>query len=89
MIHQLRQDPYLRLMALVTSVVGLQLLIAVGVLLILQRTLVHGSGEASAIEATHTASRLDRVLHERAGDSRMMAHALLDRLDDPHTSPRT
>jgi len=83
MIDQLRQDPYLRLMALVTSVVGFSLLIAVGVLLILQRTLVHGTGEALAIEATQTASRLDRVLHERAGDSRMMAHALLDRLDDP------
>jgi len=83
MILQLGQDPYVRLMALVTSVVGCSFMIAVVVLLILQRTLVHGSGEAAASEASHTASRLDRVLYERVGDSRMMARAFLDRLGDP------
>ena len=49
----------------------------------LQQTLVRHSGETMALQAAHTASRLDRVLYERAGDGQMMAQAFVDRLNDP------
>jgi signal transduction histidine kinase len=80
---QLRHNPYSRLIALVTVGVTLSVLMVIVVLVILQQTLVRHSGETMALQAAHTASRLDRVLYERAGDGQMMAQAFVDRLNDP------
>jgi signal transduction histidine kinase len=80
---QLSQNPYSRLIALVMVGVTLSVLIVIVVLVILQQTLVRHSGETMALEAAHLASRLDRVLYERAGDAQMMAHAFVNRLNDP------
>lgn len=82
LVTQLKQNPYSRLLALVAVGVTLSVLIVMVVLLILQHTLIHHSGETMALEAAHTASRLDRMLYERAVDGQMMAHAFVDRLND-------
>jgi hypothetical protein len=79
---KLSENPYSRLIVLAISGVTLSLLIAIVVLVVLQQTLVRHSGETMALEAAHAASRLDRVLYERAGDGQMMAHAFVDRLND-------
>lgn len=80
---KLSQSPYSRLIALVMVGGTFSVLIVMVVLLILQQTLVRHSGETMALEAAHTASRLDRMLYERAVDGQMMAYAFVDRLNDP------
>src|SRR5690349_17955568 len=73
---------YLRLIALTTAGLIVSLLIALSILVFLQQTLVRHGADTVAAAAAHTASRLDRVLYERAGDSEMMARAFVDRLYD-------
>jgi len=80
---RLSQNPYSRLIAFVMVGVTFSVLIVIVVLAILQQTLVRHSGETMALEAAHAASRLDRVLYERAGVGQMMAHAFVNRLNDP------
>jgi signal transduction histidine kinase len=78
----LKEHRYLRLVALATGGLFMSLVIALLVLVFIQQTLVRHSGDTVAAAAAHTASRLDRLLYERAGDGQMMARAFVDRLND-------
>lgn len=77
-----RIDPHRRLMLLMGALVMTAVLTGIAVLDYLEEDLIRRSGESLALEASHTADKLDRILFERYADLRMMTRAFRHETDD-------
>jgi PAS domain S-box-containing protein len=68
-------DPYRRLWIFLVALIVILLSIGFSTVTYFETHMLTRAGESLAIAATDTADKLDRLLYERYGDSRMMARA--------------